>query len=109
MSQTPAAQWDPILKGLLDHMLKVDASDLYITADSAPVFRINGVGHAGRALLPTERIIDMAQSIMTEAQSLEFNHKLEMNLALANETGGRFRANIFRQRGAVGMVFRLVR
>jgi twitching motility protein PilU len=102
-------EWDPILKGLLDHMLKVDASDLYITADSAPVFRISGVGHAGRATLPADRIDAMAQSIMTEAQNNEFRDKLEMNLALANDSGGRFRANIFRQRGATGMVFRLVR
>jgi twitching motility protein PilU len=102
-------EWDPILRGLLDHMLKCDASDLYITAGSPPVFRCSGVGHAGRAALDSERIEAMARSLMTDAQAEELARNLEMNLALAIDGGGRFRANIFRQRGAVGMVFRLVR
>jgi twitching motility protein PilU len=102
-------EWDPILRGLLDHMLKVDASDLYITAGSPPVFRCSGVGHSGRAALDSERIEAMARSLMTDAQADEFARNLEMNLALAMDGGGRFRANLFRQRGAVGMVFRLVR
>jgi twitching motility protein PilU len=45
---------------------------------------------------------------MTEAQQLEFANKFEMNLALSNGPA-RFRVNMFRQRGAVGMVVRLVR
>src|SRR5207249_982622 len=84
-------------------------SDLYITAGSAPVFRVSGVGHAGRAALDAERIAAMARSLMTDEQAMEFDRALEMNLALAMDGGGRFRANLFRQRGAVGMVFRLVR
>ena len=46
--------WDPTLRGLLEHMLVVDASDLYLTAGSPPVFRIDGVGytiHKGRLLV----------------------------------------------------------
>jgi twitching motility protein PilU len=46
---------------------------------------------------------------MNRAQREEFARTLEMNLALASGSGGRYRANVFRQRGAVGMVVRLVR
>jgi twitching motility protein PilU len=103
------AQWDPYLRALLDHMVAVDASDLYLTADAPAVFRIDGVGHPAKKTLDGAAIQTMADSLMTPAQRQEFRDKLEMNLALANSTGGRFRANIFRQRGATGMVLRLVR
>src|SRR5690348_16492735 len=101
--------WDPTLRGLLEHMLVVDASDLYLTAGSPPVFRIDGVGYPAKVRLDGDMIAHMAGTLMSEAQRDEFARTLEMNLALASGSGGRFRANIFRQRGAVGMVVRLVR
>ena len=105
----PDCDWDPVMRGLLEHMLTVEASDLYITAGSPAVFRIDGVGYPAKNPLAPDEIEQMADSLMTPAQQAEFREKLEMNLALATEDGGRFRANIFRQRGATGMVFRLVR
>jgi twitching motility protein PilU len=105
----PDCDWDPVMRGLLEHMLTVEASDLYITAGSPAVFRIDGVGYPAKNPLAPDEIEQMADSLMTPAQQAEFRAKLEMNLALATEDGGRFRANIFRQRGATGMVFRLVR
>ncbi len=104
----PVEHWDPTMRSLLDHMVKVDASDLYITADSPPVFRIDGVGYPAKGSLAGEAIASMADTLMTAAQQAEFAAKLEMNLALANGPA-RFRVNMFRQRGAVGMVIRLVR
>jgi len=105
----PDSEWDPLLRGLLDHMLSVDASDLYLAAGSPPVFRINGVGYPAKKPFDGEIIAKMADSLMTPAQRDDFRAKLEMNLALATDKGGRFRANIFKQRGATGMVVRLVR
>src|SRR3954468_15047430 len=101
--------WDPTMRSLLDHMVKVEASDLYITAGSPPVFRIEGVGYPAKVALDGEQIAAMADTLMTAEQQQEFAAKLEMNLALQNTTGGRFRVNMFRQRGAPGMVIRLVR
>jgi len=100
--------WDPMMRSLLEHMAKVDASDLYITAGSPPVFRIEGVGYPAKGALAGDQIAAMADTLMTDAQQLEFANKLEMNLALASGPA-RFRVNLFRQRGAVGMVVRLVR
>ena len=105
----PDSEWDPVLRNMLEHMVSVDASDLYIAAQSPPVFRINGVGYPAKKPFEPEMIDQMADSLMTPAQRQDFRDKLEMNLALATTTGGRFRANIFRQRGATGMVVRLVR
>lgn len=101
--------WDPVVRGFLEHMLNVEASDLYITAHSPAVFRIDGVGYPAKNALEPEETEAMAASLMTPAQQAEFRDKLEMNLALSTEAGGRFRANVFRQRGAVGMVIRLIR
>jgi len=105
----PDRDWDPVVRGLLEHMLAVEASDLYITAHSPAVFRIDGVGYPAKHPIAPDDIEAMASSLMTPAQQQDFREHREMNLALATESGGRFRANIFRQRGATGMVIRLIR
>ena len=102
-------QWDPILKSLLDHMLKVEASDLYITAASPPVFRINGVGYPAKTPFDGARIVEMARTLLDDDQWTELVTKKEMNLALASDNGGRFRVNMYYQRGELGMVVRLIR
>ena len=101
--------WDPTLASLLEHMVKVEASDLYLTADSPPVFRIDGVGYPAKTVLDAETIAAMAETLMSPTQHDDFHRTREMNLALANTTGGRFRVNMMFQRGAVAMVVRLVR
>ncbi|HEU4611819.1 MAG TPA: PilT/PilU family type 4a pilus ATPase [Kofleriaceae bacterium] len=108
-NNVPDHEWDPVIRGLLEHMLTVEASDLYITAGSPAVFRIDGVGYPAKTPLEPEDIDTMAESLMTPVQRAEFRDKLEMNLAIATTSGGRFRVNVFRQRGATGMVVRLVR
>jgi twitching motility protein PilU len=105
----PETEWSPALRSLLDHMLKVEASDLYITAGSPPVFRIDGVGYPAKHPLTADQCAVMSESLLTPPQRDELRRLLELNLALALTGGGRFRANLFRQRGAVGMVIRLVR
>jgi twitching motility protein PilU len=107
--QIPETEWDPVMRGLLEHMLTVEASDLYITAGSPAVFRIDGVGYPAKTPLEPDDIDTMADSLMSAAQRQEFRTKLEMNLAIATSKGGRFRVNVFRQRGATGLVVRLVR
>jgi twitching motility protein PilU len=106
---TSATQYDPTMTLLLQHMIKVEASDLYLTADSPPVFRIDGVGYPAKQALDPAQLAAMAESLMTPAQRDEFRARLEMNLALSLGSEGRFRANVFRQRGSVGMVVRMIR
>jgi len=101
--------WDPVISKLLDHMLECEASDLYITAGSPPVYRIDGVGYPAKHPFSGETIAKLADSLMTPEQRETFRRAKEMNLALANASGGRFRVNIMYQRSAVAMVVRLVR
>ncbi|HTJ44808.1 MAG TPA: PilT/PilU family type 4a pilus ATPase [Kofleriaceae bacterium] len=108
MSFAPFELWDARIRQLLEHMRKVDASDLYVTADSPPVFRIDGVGYPAKQSMTGTWVDEMARSLMLEPQRAEFAERHEMNLALDGPLG-RFRVNVFRQRGAVGMVVRNIR
>ncbi len=96
------------LHRMLEHMLKLDASDLYITADSPPVFRVNGEGLKGRAVLTAAQVEKIADQALTDAQREELRRTHELNMALA-VGDGRFRLNFFHQRGQVGLVARLIR
>lgn len=95
---------------LLSVMIEHDASDLYLTVDSPPMYRINGlVRPAGNRALGTQDIETLANSIMSDKQQRDFVEKNEQNLALYYSNLGRFRVNVFRQRGAIGLVIRRIK
>ncbi|MCB0322125.1 MAG: PilT/PilU family type 4a pilus ATPase [Bdellovibrionales bacterium] len=98
------------IKKLLTVMNEHDASDLYITVDSPPCYRVNGVVRpAGNRCLDPEDTERLAMSIMNERQQREFEESNEQNLALYYPALGRYRVNAFRQRGCVGMVIRQIK
>lgn len=98
------------IRKLLAVMNEHDASDLYITVDSPPSYRVNGVVRpAGNRNLEPDESEALALSIMNEKQQREFEATNEMNLALYYKTLGRYRVNIFRQRNCVGMVIRRIK
>jgi twitching motility protein PilU len=95
---------------LLALMIEHDASDLYLTVDSPPMYRINGsVRPAGNRLLEQTDTETLANSIMNDKQQREFLEMNEMNLGLYYNALGRFRVNVFRQRNCIGMVIRQIR
>jgi twitching motility protein PilU len=86
-------------------MAERNASDLYFTEASPPMYRIEGlVQPIGEPVFTAADLESLAQSIMTERQWHEFTEQLEMNLALSYGGLGRFRVNVFRQRSSVGLV-----
>ncbi|HKJ84253.1 MAG TPA: PilT/PilU family type 4a pilus ATPase [Mariprofundaceae bacterium] len=98
------------IKQMLMVMVKKDASDLYITAGMPPAYRINGVVYPlKQPPLNSVQCEQLANSTMSEKQRAAFSAEYEMNLALAYPDMGRFRVNIFRQRGNVGMVIRQIK
>jgi twitching motility protein PilU len=107
--ESTGEELDPAVGRLLEHMIRINASDLYLTAGSAPVFRVDGMGHRGRTVLDSEQVARMADAFMRPDQRDEFRREFEMNLILAIGDKGRFRVNVFRQRGETGIVVRLVR
>jgi len=98
------------IKQLLMVMVKQDASDIYITAEMPPAYRINGVVvPLKQPPLNSVQCEQLANSAMSEKQRAAFASEYEMNLALAYPDLGRFRVNIFRQRGNIGMVIRQIK
>ena len=98
------------VRDLLVTMMQVKASDLYLTADSPPMFRVEGITRpASDAMLSAQNVEEIANSIMSEKQKAAFAEQLEMNLALYYPDIGRFRVNIYQQRNCVGIVIREIR
>ncbi|HEX8162681.1 MAG TPA: type IV pilus twitching motility protein PilT [Pyrinomonadaceae bacterium] len=86
------------------------ASDLHIKAGSIPVMRVDGelrpVLEAPR--LKQEDTLDLAFSIMSNRQKQRFKEASEVDIAYGLSGVGRFRANVFQQRGTVSMVLRVI-
>ncbi|MBI4524320.1 MAG: Flp pilus assembly complex ATPase component TadA, partial [Deltaproteobacteria bacterium] len=98
------------LRKLLEKIVQQQASDLYLTVDSPPMCRIYGVVQPIMdGLLTNEEIESLAQSIMRERQWSDFQTTMEMNLALHYPESGRFRVNVFRQRGNAGIIIRHIK
>ena len=91
-------------------MVETEASDLYLTVARPLMFRIDGQIRpmSDHSFTPPE-LEDLAAAIMNERQRKEFAETFEMNMAMALPGVSRFRVNIFRQRGSVGMVIRRVK
>ncbi|MCB1865419.1 MAG: PilT/PilU family type 4a pilus ATPase [Chromatiales bacterium] len=98
----------------LDFYLKLmvdrGAADLFFSAGAAPHLKGDeGMEPVGDAPFDSERIRELAESLMDVRQIERFERDLEMNLALERAGIGRFRVNVFLQRGQVSIVIRHVR
>jgi len=98
------------VKDLLVVMMKAKASDLYLTVDSPPILRVEGVTRAyGDTNMTSHECEEIAMSLMSERQKAKFSETLEMNLGLYYPEIGRFRVNVFNQKGFVAIVFRQIK
>ncbi|WP_456449278.1 PilT/PilU family type 4a pilus ATPase [Thiolapillus sp.] len=97
----------PEITDFLKLMVKNEASDLFFSPGSPLHMKVDGKLSAVKdAPLSGKGVAALAHSIMTDKQRLAFAERPEMNLGLSLERYGRFRVNIFRQRGDVAMVIR---
>lgn len=97
------------LKTLLEKMIKLNASDLHLKAGAPPVYRIDGrlVIEKSESLTP-EVLKTMAYQIMTPSQQQTFERMKEMDFAIGVRGIGRFRVNIFLQRGSIAIAMRAI-
>lgn len=99
----------PDLVELLSSAVAAGASDLHITSDAPPLFRIDGtLRQASTEILSSDATRDMVYSILTEAQRARFEQEWELDFALQIDTVGRFRGNVHYSRGAVEAAFRYI-
>jgi twitching motility protein PilU len=94
---------------LLRLLLTKKGSDLFITADFPPAFKLDGrVLPVSNQSLTAQHTAELARAIMNDRQATEFEATKECNFAI-NPTGiGRFRVSSFIQQGRVGVVFRMI-
>ena len=97
------------LPDLLKATQEMGGSDLHLSMGSPPQVRVDG--HLVRLEFPelTPDIIKtLAYSVLTDIQKKKFEETWELDLAFGLRGVGRFRCNVFNQKGAVGAVFRLI-
>ncbi|TMA28728.1 MAG: type IV pilus twitching motility protein PilT [Deltaproteobacteria bacterium] len=98
------------LNEVLQVALRGGASDIHLKAGLPPMFRVDGsllpLKDARR--LPPEEISRMAFGIMNDYQKEKFKAQNELDLAYGVPGLGRFRVNVFQQRGTIGVVLRVI-
>ena len=98
----------------LDDILRVavkgGASDIHMKTGMPPMFRIDGtlVPLKTEERLSAEWMAQLSTSLMNPHQEERFNTHHECDLAYGISGIGRFRVNIFKQRGTIGIVFRVI-
>jgi twitching motility protein PilT len=98
------------INDLLKIVVERKASDIHLKVGSHPVARIDGelVPLNELKRLMQEDTIQMAFSMMNARQKQRFKEEYEIDIAYSVPGLGRFRCNVFQQRGAVGLVLRVI-
>jgi twitching motility protein PilT len=97
------------LKQMLVEMLNRRASDLHIRVGIRPHLRVNGrLEQIATDPMTIDKMDQIVTQILNEKQQERFYRKNEMDLALSVAKLGRFRINLFRQRGTSGIAIRAV-
>jgi twitching motility protein PilT len=97
------------LKQMLVEMLNRKASDLHIRVGIRPNLRVNGrLEQIATDPLTIDSMDQIVAQVLNEKQRERFERKNEMDLALSVAKLGRFRINLFRQRGTTGIAVRAV-
>ena len=95
---------------LLKLAVDAGASDLHLKVGSYPMMRVRGdlvpASEGGR--LTHEDTVGMAAAVMSTQQRQKFKDSLEIDLAYSVPGLGRFRCNVFQQRGTIGLVLRVI-
>ena len=92
---------------LLKIAVEEDASDLHITAYVPPRIRVHGrLKNIDHPPLQPSECQDLIYSILNDKQKKVFEEKMELDLSFGIKELGRFRVNVFRQKGSVAAAFR---
>lgn len=98
------------LASLLTEMVKNNASDLFISVGAPPIIKVEG-----RSRVLTDQPLDqtavhnLCYSVTNDEQAATYDRELELNMAHELKNVGRFRINLFRQRGEPALVARFVK
>jgi twitching motility protein PilT len=100
----------PSIDDLLRIAMERKASDLHLKVGNYPYLRVDGdlVPLTEQARISAEDMLNMAFSMMSNRQKQKFKEQAELDMAYGVAGLGRFRVNVFQQRGNVGVVLRVI-
>src|SRR5713226_4421067 len=98
------------LRALLEEMIERDASDLHLVAGERPKMRVDGdiVNSSSEDVMTPKDTLSIAYSVLTENQKKRFEFEDELDFSFGIQNLARFRGNVFKQRGCVAMVLRMI-
>ena len=99
------------LRALLDEMVNRGGSDLHLTAGQQPMIRVDGSMAPANSVtkeLDAKDTLNLAYSILTENQKKRFETEDELDFSFGIQNLSRFRGNVFKQRGCVTVVIRVI-
>ena len=98
------------LRGILEYAIGIGASDIHLKVERPPVIRVDGsCRFAGEVPLTQEHMLEFLDIMMTPEEKSRFMEKGDDDLALNMDGVGRFRVNVLKQRGTIGMILRHVK
>src|SRR3954451_23543539 len=99
-----------ILDRVLQAARQLGASDVHLKAGLPPIFRIKGDLRTVKDVPPLskEAVQEFAYGMMNARQKEAFEKAWDIDLAYSTQDGVRYRVNVLQQRGAVGVVMRLI-
>jgi twitching motility protein PilT len=109
--QTPPAPPQELsLRSLLQEMIQRGASDLHLTVGERPKIRVDGdlVSSQVNHVLTPKDTLQLAYSILTEAQKKRFETEDELDFSFGVQNLSRFRGNVYKQRGCIAMAIRQI-
>lgn len=109
-AETPRpAQREFVLREALDELVRRQGSDLHLKVGRPPMLRVQGeLVETALVTLRPEDLRRCAEQTLNPRQREEFAEKKEIDFAIGVSGLGRFRTNIFHQRGTLGMTFRAI-
>jgi twitching motility protein PilT len=98
------------LRALLEEMIEKEASDLHCTAGERPKIRVDGdiTDSSVPDVLTPKDTLQLAYSVLTENQKKRFEQEDELDFSFGIQNLARFRGNVFKQRGCVALVIRMI-
>jgi len=106
-----AKKKDPSMRELLEELVAKEGSDLHLTVGQLPKLRIDGVLRDSETYteeLTPKDTVEMGYSLLTEKQKRAFETEDELDFSFGVARLSRFRANMFRQRGAIALAIRQI-
>ncbi|MEZ4417468.1 MAG: type IV pilus twitching motility protein PilT [Gemmatimonadota bacterium] len=108
--QSPPPRNDLSLRILLEELIRRKGSDLHITVGERPMIRVDGalVRSSVDHVLTPKDTLQLAYSILTEAQKKRFETEDELDFSFGVQNLSRFRGNCYKQRGCVALAIRQI-